>query len=129
MATPSRYTRDQLMQGRDTEYPTTELMETNAAILLYRVNHLLADYGQPVPGINSGYRPGRYNVSAGGALHSAHLTCEAVDLADSDGSLKQWLAANPDMLARHNLYQEAPASTPSWVHLQTRPTTNRVFLP
>lgn len=96
--------------------------------LLTKLNILREKWGKPMT-ITSGYRPGRYNTAAGGARNSAHLTCEAVDIADADGSLKKYLLKNLDLLEKAGLWMEHPDRTPSWCHLQTRAVKNRVFNP
>jgi uncharacterized protein YcbK (DUF882 family) len=124
-------TREQYMMGRDTEYPTTEEIEVNAARLLHRVRGVLAEIGLTKVSITSGYRPGKYNKAAGGAAKSAHVTGEAVDLADYEDVIKTYLIKNPIKLDLWNLYMEDPSATPTWCHLQTRPTKsgNRIFKP
>lgn len=131
MTLPVPLTREQYLMGRDAQYPPIEAVEVEIARLLYRVNRLLAAYGNGPVSITSGYRPGHYNTRAGGAAKSAHLTGEAVDLADSSGDLKKWIASNPNVLVEYNLYMEAPAATPTWCHLQTRATKSgaRIFNP
>lgn len=61
-------------------------------------------------------------------FRSCHFTGEAVDIAD-DGSLQKWLKQNVKKLEELDLYVEDFASTPNWVHIQTRPTKNRFFKP
>ena len=61
-------------------------------------------------------------------LKSCHLTGEAVDIAD-DGALQRWLKQNVKKLEELDLYVEDFDSTPTWVHIQTRPTKNRFFKP
>lgn len=112
--------------GRDKEYPLSPELEANLKHLLECVNKLRAMYGKPMI-VSSGYRPGHYNKDAHGAANSAHLTCQAVDFADKDGTIKDWITL--DILEKCGLYQEAPHATPSWIHLQTRPTHSRVFTP
>lgn len=123
-------TREQYLMGRDKQYPTTEQMEVDIAILLHRVNGLLVELNAGEK-VTSGYRPGHYNVRAGGARTSAHTTCEAIDLADPQGDTKKKIIANPSILEKYNLYMEHPDATPSWCHLQTRPTRSgsRIFKP
>lgn len=77
--------------------------------------------------VSSGYRPGHYNDKAGGAPNSAHKTCQAVDFADPDGLLKKYIAENPTILETCDLYQEDPSRTSTWVHLDTRKRSTRVF--
>jgi len=123
---------DALLMGRHIDFPLTEEMASNLGLLWYRVNELLriADEEHALkPGIvvSSGYRPGPFNVKAGGAPNSAHLSCEAVDLADKDNTLDNWLDGKEDVLKILKLSREHPKSTrgPSpWVHLDIRPRAN-----
>lgn len=64
-------------------------------------------------------------------LHSKHLTFEAADLADPTGDLRAWLAAHESFMVDYALYQEDPAYTPGWTHLQISPPASgrRVFKP
>jgi hypothetical protein len=121
-------TRREVLMNRDAEFPLTPEMERNLEILLERLNKFRWKYGMPMKR-TSGYRPGRYNVVAGGAPNSAHLTCEACDFADADRSLTKFILSNPLILEECDLYMEEPLSTPSWVHLQTRrpPSGRRIF--
>lgn len=124
--------REAYLMGRDAEFPTTEEMEVNLARLIYRVNALILVLPVQVRAfleLSSGYRPGKYNTAAGGSLRSAHLSCEAVDLRDTDQKVSTYLASKPDLLTKFNLYMELPAKTPTWVHLDTRARTNRIFTP
>lgn len=118
--------RDEILMGRDAEFPLDTELEANLLVLLKAVNKLRMVYGSPMT-VNSGYRPGHYNDDAGGAPNSPHITCQAVDFHDADGALKAWITV--EILERCGLYQEDPASTPTWLHVQTRPTHNRVFIP
>lgn len=118
--------RSEILMGREAEFPLTEEYEANLGRLLQAVNSLRELYGKPMM-VSSGYRPGRFNTAAGGAKNSAHLSCEAVDFKDADGALKEF--CTPEILEKVGLYMEAPDSTPTWCHLQIRPTKNRVFKP
>jgi hypothetical protein len=117
------------LMGRDEEYPLSEEMYKNTTELVKTVNCLLRELGIKRWKINSGYRPGKYNEEAGGSTRSAHLTCEAVDLADPDGELKGRITEA--LLVKYDLYMEHPNSTPTWCHLQSRPTRSgrRIFKP
>ncbi len=117
--------RDEILMGRDKEYPLSLSLEDNLAKLLIAVNKLRAAYGKPMY-VSSGYRPGKYNVAAGGAKSSSHMTCQAVDFKDADGALKAWITV--EILEQCGLYQEDPLKTPTWLHVQVRPTINRIFL-
>ncbi len=122
------FSRTECLKGRDAQYPLDEQLENNLATLLIRLNKFREIYGKPMY-INSLYRPGQYNVAAGGAPNSAHLTCEACDFADRDGALKNFVLANPDVLVECDLYMEDPSRTLSWQHLQSRviPSGHRIF--
>ncbi len=136
------------LMGREVDFPPTPQMLENAAILLAKVNELLdqadAD-GVPtrldqVTGarVSSGYRPTAINDrTANAAKKSAHLTCEAIDVADTrNQDLARWCLKHLDILQRLGLFAENPRWTFSiggacWVHLQTRPTKSgqTVFIP
>lgn len=77
--------------------------------------------------ITSGYRPVEYNKKIGGAPNSAHLFCQAVDIADSSRKLADYITKNPGILEECDLYMEDPAATPTWIHLQSRKATVRIF--
>jgi hypothetical protein len=57
------------------------------------------------------------------------MSCQAVDFADPNGEFKKWCLDNFDLIKKVGLYMEDPAFTPTWVHLQTRPTKNNPFKP
>jgi uncharacterized protein YcbK (DUF882 family) len=122
--------RDEILMGRDIEFPLTQEFEWNLAKLLKSLNKLRLAYGKPMI-VTSGYRPGSYNKNAKGAKLSCHLTCEAADFKDTDGSFAKWCLQNINHLVENDLYMEEPAHTKGWVHLQIRPTRSgrRVFLP
>jgi hypothetical protein len=121
---------DEILMGRETEYPLDLPTLTNLTRLLGAINYIRGRYGK-VMRITSGYRPGKFNRSAKGAKLSAHITCEAVDIADPDKEFSKWCFQNMRELERAGLYMEEPAHTPTWVHLQIRPTASgrRIFNP
>lgn len=121
-------TPQEILMGRDAEYPLTEELRLNLNRLLLSLNRLRAYYGKPMV-VSSGYRPGKYNKAAGGAAKSAHLTCEACDFRDIDGSLDLWCMANQDKLEECGLWLEHPDATSGWCHLDIRKRNNRVFRP
>lgn len=108
---------------------TPELL-ANATDLLVRLNKFRAEYGKPMY-VNSGYRSPEYNATIGGSKGSSHMSCQACDFKDNDGELKKFIANDPEILVRCDLYMEAPESTPTWVHLQSRviKSGNRIFKP
>jgi len=112
---------------------TQEMPDTfrqNMLELLGCIDVLRREYGKPMV-VTSGWRPPAYNEEIGGAKNSAHITCQAIDIKDLDGSLKAWLKENTAWLVTLDLYMEKGKYTPTWVHLQTRPTKSgrRVFIP
>lgn len=117
--------------GRDKEYPTTPEMDASGNDLLNKVEAFLYDCGVDATDddISSGYRPGKYN--AGYAPGSCHVKMMAVDLKKRvrDAILRLSRGEIKIALERHGLYMEDPEHTPTWLHLQTRATRNRIFIP
>ncbi len=122
--------RDEVLMGRDTEFPLTPELEKNLRMLLASLNQFRGLYGIPMV-VSSGYRPGHYNKDAGGAAHSNHMTCRACDFHDPDGALAFFCANRLDVLEKCGLYLELPSHTKGWVHLQViaPKSGNRVFVP
>lgn len=123
-------TPQEVLMGRDQEFPLSDELKQNLDKLLIALNKFRAFYGKPMI-VSSGYRPGRFNVTAGGAKQSNHEICLACDFKDLDGSLDQWCLDHPEILENCGLYQEHPDSTPKWLHLQLKApkSGNRVFRP
>lgn len=117
-----------------TSAPSQETKD-NAIDLLSRVNALLAKIDLPEaqqPHVNSGWRPAWYNATvANAAPKSRHISGEAIDIADPEGALDDYLVAHTGFLVEHGLYIEHPASTKGWSHLQSAAprSGNRVFFP
>ncbi len=117
-----------------TSVPDQETRD-NALDLLSRVNALLSEIDLPEakePTVNSGWRPVWYNATVPGAApKSKHITGQAIDLADPDGMLDEYLDTNRSLLVAHELYMEHPLATKGWTHLQSVPprSGNRVFYP
>ncbi len=120
-------TRAEVLMGREVEYPMTAHIESCLSLLLIAVNKFRAAYGKPMH-VTSGYRPGKYNVAAGGASRSCHLTCEAVDFADADGAIYAFCQQNIPLLEQLGIWVEDRTNTPTWCHLQIRACNNRFFL-
>lgn len=119
--------------GRDRIYRSalSREIQANAADLLERVNSLLAEFGE-YRHVTSGWRPQQVNATtAGAAKRSNHMTGRAIDLEDIDGDLDEWCLDNPGALASRGLYQEHPAATKGWCHLQSvaPKSQKRVFYP
>lgn len=119
-------TRDEILMGREVEYPLSEELEANLTALLVAVNKLRTLYNKPMI-VSSGYRPGTYNSNVKGAKDSAHIVCLAVDFKDIDGDLSNFCTVA--ILEQCGLYRETRFRTPSWCHVQIRPTQHRIFIP
>lgn len=120
--------------------PPSEEVVHNAKVLLGRVNALLAQIAEfnstleaaVSPIVTSGWRPESYNKTVkGSAKKSLHITGHAIDLADEDGELDDFLFNNVHMLVDAGLWLEHPASTRRWCHMQSQPprSGNRFFFP
>jgi len=119
--------------GRDKEF-LSELVDPlpiRAEKLLLKVNQLLQHFGE-FRHVNSGWRPKAVQMKVNPkAMASKHITCDAIDLEDNLGKLKEWCVFNQDKLEEVGLWMEHPSATPTWVHLQqVAPNSgNRIFHP
>lgn len=111
---------------------TPELLD-NAKKLLEVVNKLLTDLNITQVIVSSGFRPSDVNASLpNSAKKSLHMTCQAIDIADPDGSLDELLDESDVLLKRYKLWQESPTSTKGWAHVDMHdrgPRKKNVFLP
>jgi len=119
--------------GRDRRFPDelTDEKRSNAEEMVDKANELLTRFGETRK-VNSGWRPASINnATVGAAKKSKHMTCEAIDLEDKDGSLDAWCLENLDVLQEIGLWLESPDATPNWCHIQIVPprSGNRVFKP
>lgn len=121
-------TRDEVLMGRDKEFPLNIILESNLQKLLTALNKFKAIYGKPMV-VSSGYRPGKYNKLAGGAENSNHMFCMACDFVDIDSSLDTFCVANKDVLKACGLYLEHPKWTKNWCHLDISPRKKHIFIP
>jgi uncharacterized protein YcbK (DUF882 family) len=124
------FTVREYLKGRVQLIDLSKELQDNMFNILMAADVVRRRYGKPLI-VSSGYRSPEFNASIGGAKNSAHMSCEAIDLVDIDGKLKDWIAANVNILEELDLYMEHPSATPTWCHLQTRPTRsgNRIFRP
>lgn len=123
--------RQEVLMGRDKQYPLTQEMEQNLQKLLKALNLFRQMYGKPMS-VTSGYRPAAINATvANAAKKSNHMVCLACDFKDTDGSLDKYCMDNKYILEQCGLYLEHPDATPGWCHLQCVPpkSGNRVFRP
>lgn len=121
-------TRNEILMGREKEFPLTEELEKNLEKLLKALNQFREIYGKPMQ-VSSGYRPGKYNKAAGGATKSNHMVCMACDFVDIDSSLDSFCVANQDVLEVCGLYLEHPKWTNTWCHLDIFPRKRHIFIP
>ena len=111
--------------------PIPSPLDQFALLTVERANRLLSEFGEDRR-VTSGYRTPAINAATpGAAKRSKHMTCQAIDLEDHDGDLDEWCIDNPGVLERLGLWQEHPAATKGWCHLQTVPPMSgrRVFYP
>jgi hypothetical protein len=103
----------------DLAHELTDDIRLDAQATVDRANALLAEFGEDRD-ITSGWRPEAVNKRVpGAALRSKHTLGMAIDISDPDGDLDEWCLEHPDILERIGVWQEHPASTKSWTHLQT----------
>lgn len=124
-------TREEILMGRDKQYPLNQEQEENLNKLLIAVNKFREEYGRPLI-VSSGYRPAAINANVNGAAKkSNHIMCLAVDFKDTDGKIDKFCLDNLDLLKECGLYLESPNHTPGWCHLQCVPpkSGNRIFNP
>ena len=115
---------------RAKSYELTASVIKNAKTLLERVNALLVHLNIDTVSVSSGFRPSTINQRVkGAAAKSAHMSGEAIDLFDPDGALKKLVTKA--LLIKFDLYREDSTASPTWMHLQSRPTKSgkRIFLP
>lgn len=126
-------TGDDYFNGRDVAYGAdmTSDIRLLSEITVARANALLNRFGEQRR-VNSGWRPPAINAATtGAAVNSKHMTGQAIDLADPEGDLDEWCLAHLEILEAIGLWQEHPASTKGWCHVQIVPpkSGNRVFYP
>jgi hypothetical protein len=105
--------------GAGHEDEITDELRTNAALVVARANELLSLFGEEREQ-RSGWRPQAVNdATPNAAHHSMHITCQAIDLEDSDRRLTEFCTANKNaQLVVLGLYMENAIATPDWVHVQ-----------
>jgi len=131
------YARDSLTKAdRRLKAPWSPEQERNATRIIKAVNLLIDKLPIGLQAniyITSGYRPADINARVGGAPNSAHVSCEAIDLANGGNALGTYLLGHQEILQACGLYMEHPDATlkTRHLHLQTRPVPsgNRVFWP
>ncbi len=112
-------------------YPTDDVTQANLDDLLEKLNAVRKLYGFPMY-INSGLRSmaDQMRINSN-APKSKHLTGQAADIRDNDGTFWAWCMANMDAMKTIGFWFENKGSTPTWVHMQTVPPASgkRIFNP
>ncbi len=124
----------------------TEQAVFNATQLLLKCEKVREEFGKPLV-ITSGCRTYHHNLiiyhhlnelreeegldPLPTAFNSDHLIekCMAVDFADPNKELANFILKDPLILSRHNLFMEDPKYTKTWVHLSVNPKSKRIFRP
>jgi len=124
-------------------------MQQNAGLIVEKANLLLIKAYLTDKGCRSGFRRKEDHVDIYNKINkkriaegkpavqipwaSKHLSAQAIDIDDTDDRLKAYLKTPEgyEAMVDLDLYQEDPAYTDTWVHLQTIPPTSgkRVFRP
>ena len=115
--------------------PTSPIIDKNLQLLLERMNELRAIWAKPMI-VTSGLRSEEHQLELiksgkSTARVSKHLSGNACDILDKDGSLGRWCLENQAVLERIGLWCEHPNHTVGWVHFQTMPPMSgkRFFIP
>lgn len=112
-------------------YPETQEQQLNIDVLLERMNKLRTAYGKPMI-VTSGLRSREDQIRINShAPNSNHTKGAAVDILDTDGTLKIWVLKNVERLEAIGLWCEDFRYTPNWVHFQifAPPSQHRFFVP
>ena len=103
----------------------------NIQDLICAANKCMSLYGKQfvvTSGLRSEEDQERINPKA---MHSKHLTGQAVDVEDKDGALAAWISKHLDKMEQYGLWFEDFGHTHGWVHMQCCPPKSgrRVFIP
>jgi zinc D-Ala-D-Ala carboxypeptidase len=123
-------TRSSTALGLGLDNTPTPAAVDELATLAARVDAVRERFGIPLFPTN-GYRAPAVNKAVGGAANSAHMSGQAMDIADGPKrALARFCLSNLALLEEQGLWMEDPQWTPGWVHLQTREVPGaRVFRP
>lgn len=114
--------------------------QQNLQNLLVKINVIRKAYGKPMT-VTSGYRSMQDHLriySSKGItdkskipMSSGHLRGECVDIADSNGELREWILLNLGLCKDIGLWLEDFRYTKGWIHLGIRPpkSNKRIFIP
>lgn len=116
-------------------YPTTPEIDANLNDLLVKINQVRQAYNTPMI-VTSGLRSEAQQQQLiadekSTATKSNHLLGQAVDIQDTDGTLRDWVKRNMDLMIEIGFWFEDFSHTIGWLHFQTIPpkSGNRIFIP
>ena len=133
-------TKEELLSGQAKESVLSLELSQNLNELFAKINKVQLSYGKAMT-VTSGYRSMKKHLDIYAKkgitdknkipMKSKHLTIQAVDIADGNGSLKAWLNNNVKLLEDAGLWCEDFSVTTTWVHFQTKPPLSgkRFFMP
>lgn len=110
----------------------TDHVRDNALDYTTKLNAVRHELGLKESKFSSGFRPSVVNKKVpNAAKKSKHMSGDAGDEEDRDGSLAALYMANLPILEKHGLWMEDPRFTKGWVHTQRIPPRSgkRVFIP
>jgi uncharacterized protein YcbK (DUF882 family) len=120
---------DELLSGNKLEDQPQETQD-NLKDLLEKMNKVRVAYGKPMT-VSSGLRSIKHHLEIYAAkgitdkskipMKSKHLYGLAVDIADTDGKLKEWVKANIELMEEIGFWFESFDATTTWVHFQNKP--------
>ena len=131
-----RFSERELLMGRAIADDLPVVLQNNLHQLQARTTALFQTFNGPLY-VSSGYRPASINAKVGGATHSLHQVCAAVDVRDS-GDVWQFVLNNLRLCADIGLWVEDKRwtcvnseSLQGWVHLQIQApkSQSRIFVP
>lgn len=118
---------------RENHPEATAEVKAAAEKLLVKVNAFLDELAIEKRKVSSGFRPSAVNAATpGSAKKSLHMTGHAIDLEDPTGELDQKIDARDDLKKKYGLWQESPAHTKNWAHLDDKdrgPRPKNTFIP
>lgn len=121
----------ELLMGRAEFKDLPKDVQDNIMTLLERINKIRTAYGKPML-VSSGYRtPESNDATANAAKASNHLIGAAVDIADKDVKLWNFVVQNLQLCKDTGLWLEDKRWTPNWVHFQIFPPKSgkRIYRP
>ena len=123
-------TKEDVLREKIKEKDLSSEMQANLEILVKKINELVAAYGKSVT-VSSGFRSKEDQIRVYKQkgitdiskipMHSKHLSCQAIDIADPNKELQKWCKKNEKTLKSIGLWMEDFSATPTWVHFQIVP--------